>query len=403
MAKATASATPQYPFLQPDDPVCLIIKATLKPIGDTDRFQPAGFPEVGHVIYDAPRTDGNGRPFKEKVCIVDSPASMANHLETVCLRGTGDTELHDDLAGLPFLVCKTVQARIENSAVVVESDEPDVVVTTTFLEAHRMASDYFVSSKDKPTIIGGERDGQCFRDVLTNEFGIVAIPKKKGATFFIAPSHWWRIYRTIFKYDPNSLVHGVLFAKEQIKISRLLTAHLEAFGTSRVGRSGVKLDPLGKSLQPIFSVDDETARQIQATFIIDLALLRSYGRGQNGLNDNQKTLLLDLALWKVRQLLARPFRYRTQCFLGCQTIRIETENGLVEAVETKEGDTALPALLTATDIAASIRAVEFESNQPWCVLYPADKFYVAAQDDGEPADANDDELGAEVDEEEAQQ
>jgi hypothetical protein len=36
----------------------------------------------------------------------------------------------------------------------------------------------------------------------------------------------WDIYKTLFKYDPNSLVHGVLFAREQIKISsRLLAAH----------------------------------------------------------------------------------------------------------------------------------------------------------------------------------
>ena len=93
--------------MRPDDPVCLIIKATLKPVADTDRFQPAGFPEVGHVIYDAPRTDGNGNQFKEKVCIVDSPASMANHLETVCVAGAGSMELHSDLTNLPYVVCQT--------------------------------------------------------------------------------------------------------------------------------------------------------------------------------------------------------------------------------------------------------------------------------------------------------
>ncbi len=36
-------------------PTCLVIKARLEPVGEQDRFQPAGFPEVGHVIYDAPR------------------------------------------------------------------------------------------------------------------------------------------------------------------------------------------------------------------------------------------------------------------------------------------------------------------------------------------------------------
>jgi CRISPR-associated protein Csb1 len=34
----------------------------------------------------------------------------------------------------------------------------------------------------------------------------------------------------------TALVHGVLFPQWQIKIPRVLTAHLEAFGASRVDR-----------------------------------------------------------------------------------------------------------------------------------------------------------------------
>ena len=51
----------------------LVLTATLRPIAGLDRFQPAGFPEIGHVIYKAPRKNGG----LEYVCIVDSPASMA--------------------------------------------------------------------------------------------------------------------------------------------------------------------------------------------------------------------------------------------------------------------------------------------------------------------------------------
>jgi len=383
MAIATDSAKPQYLFLQPDDPVCLVIKATLKPIGDTDRFQPAGFPEVGHVIYDAPRTDGNGRQFKEKVCIVDSPASMANHLETVCVAGAGSMELHSDLVNLPFVVCQT-------------DDNVDVV--STFTEGHRIASDYFVAEKERPTIIGGVNNGKYFREQLRSEFGIVEVKKEK--TYFIPPAKWWEIYKTIFKYDPNSLVHGVMFAKEQIKIIRLLTAHLEAFGASRVGRSGVKFDRLGKTTsgQPIFSVDEETANDIRATFIIDLAMLRSYGRSENGLTDAQKQLLLDLSLWKIKQLLARPFRYRTQCFLGCESVAIETENGALSPSD-EDSDAneqlPLPALLRSVAIADSISTCGFTSDNTTRVYYPADQLYKAGKDDTEaPAenegDSNDD-------------
>ena len=395
MAKTNTDRSTQ-PLLSSGGPVCLIIKATLKPIGDTDRFQPAGFPEVGHVIYDAPRTDRNGNRFKEKVCIVDSPASMANHLETVCVAGAGSMELHRDLKNLPYVVCQT---------------DGDVDVVSTFTEGHRLASDYFLDAT---------QNGKSFRQVLRDRFQIVEV--KKDKTYFIPPAKWWDIYKTIFDLDPNSLVHGVMFAKEQIKISRLLTAHLEAFGASRVGRSGVKFDRLGKTTsgQPIFSVDEETAQKIRATFIIDLALLRSYGRDENGLNDNQKELLLNLALWKIKQLLARPFRYRTQCFLGCAGVQIETESCVLEglpasselepdgdakaddekkapagdsdvSVETSAPLQELPPLLANVNIADSIEACKFETTEPTRVYYPSEQLYKAGKDDNESTEENEDE------------
>ena len=90
-------------LLRDDGPVCLIIRAKLSPVGEEDRFQPAGFPQIGHVIYDAPRDEDK----VEKVCIVDSAASMANHLESACLASLRDVELTDELTGLPYVVCVT--------------------------------------------------------------------------------------------------------------------------------------------------------------------------------------------------------------------------------------------------------------------------------------------------------
>src|SRR4051794_34057570 len=97
---------PQQPtldsLLADDGPRRLVIKAHLRPVAG-DRFQPAGFPEVGHVIYDAPRSDGNGSGAQpEKVCIVDSAPSMANHLEKVCWDQVR-CDLHPDLKGLPYV------------------------------------------------------------------------------------------------------------------------------------------------------------------------------------------------------------------------------------------------------------------------------------------------------------
>jgi len=300
----------QAQALDPEGPACLVIRAWLEPVAAMERFQPAGFPEIGHVIYDAPR-DGD---LSRKICIVDSPASMANHLETVCIDGpTGG--LYVDLAGLPYVRCVTDRGPSPD-----ENDPLETLVCTTMTEGHRLASDYFLDG-----IVGAEwsKDhwtGRKFRDCLREEFGVKEV--KKDKTYFVWPETWWKIFNTIFKYDPSSLVHGVMFAKEQIKLSRMLTAHMEAFGATRVGSSGVKFDRLGKTTsgQPIFAVDEETAHTIIGTFILDLALLRSYGRAENGLNGYQKRLLLDLAIWKIRRLLQSPFRFRTGCQLLCNGI-----------------------------------------------------------------------------------
>jgi CRISPR-associated protein Csb1 len=386
-------------LLAPSGPICLIIKATLEPIGDQDRFQPAGFPEVGHVIYDAPRKDGQ----KEKVCIIDSAASMANHLEAVCMAGPNDTGLHADLAGLPYVVCVTDRKyTIDGDKIKLDPQEPhDKVVVTSLTEGHRVASDYFLDGwlnpewvgeqkkkkkgkdgKEKEETIPAHWEGETFRECLRREFGIVEVEKDKR--YFIHPEDWWSIYKTVFKYDPNSLVHGILLAKEQIKISRLLTASLEAFGAARVGRSGVKFDRLGKTLsgQPIFAVDEETANEIRATFILDLALLRSYGRDDKGLDDNQKKLLLVLALWKIKRLLNQPFRYRSQCYLKCAAVQIATEPQAIDSSDQAAQDQdMLPPLFRNLEMKQLIDDCKFGDKRVAEVYYPADELFKVGKEE----------------------
>lgn len=358
-------------LLNSDGPVCMVIKARLEPVGDQDRFQPAGFPEVGHVIYDAPRQNG----LKEKVCIVDSSASMANHLEAVCLAGPNDIELHADLQGLPYVVCVTDRNfSVQNGQIKLNQNDPrDKPVNSTFTEGHRIASDYFLDGLFGTPNWNSEKNewtGEVFRDRLRREFGITEV--KRDKTYFIHPEDWWNIYRTIFKYDPNSLVHGVMFAKEQIKIQRFLTATHEAFGASRVGRSGVKFDRLGKTVsgQPIFAVDEETADEIRATFILDLAFLRSMGRDERGLNDAQKKLLLGLALWKIKQLTGKPFRFRTNCFL-------KRSGDLEITLEGGAGDQTAPSenALFDFDIQDLIRGCRFGYDPVTRVYYPASELF----------------------------
>lgn len=296
--------------LRGDSP--LVLTATLEPIAG-DRFQPAGFPEIGHVIYKAPRKDGN----TENVCIVDSAASMANHLESVCQRGAHNLDLVDELSGMPYIRCVTgdlIDGKLPN-------DRRETIVTS-LTEGHRIASTYFLDGAPlKPD--GSKGDGKFEAELIT-KFGIVLPGSSKAHP---PPEKWWNVFKTIFEVDPNSLVHGVLFPQWQIKIPRALTAHLEAFGAGRVDRSGVKFDRLGKTTsgQPIFAVDDATAESIRATFVLDLSLIRSFGRRKGertlGLSEKQQEFLVALALWKIQRLLGSPFRFRSGCHLRCTTLQ----------------------------------------------------------------------------------
>lgn len=283
-----------------------IIQATLAPIAGKTRFQPAGFPEIGHVIYNTPDN--------QKVCIVDSAASMANHLETVCVKGF-DLSLVDELNGLPCVECVTGGSK-------------DELVVTSFSEGHRLASDYFLKGN---RLVNDTLEDKKFGNVLRDdEFKLRNLDKKTHPL----PAQWWNVFSTIFRYDPNSLVHGILFPALGIKLPRVLTATLDAFGADRVATSGVKFDKLGKtnSGQPIFAKDEETASEIRASFTIDLSLIRSFGRGDNGLNDAQKQLVLGFALWKIGKLLGSSFRFRSECDLELTDIQIDGDKSDVSAL-----------------------------------------------------------------------
>jgi CRISPR-associated protein Csb1 len=356
----------------------LILTATLEPLAG-DRFQPAGFPEIGHVIYKAPRKDGT----TENICIVDSPASMANHLESVCQRGPHDLDLVGDLDGMPYIRCVTGDLEDDK----LPSDRREVVVTS-LTEGHRIASSYFLdglilNADTLRTQTKLERD-------LVERFGIVLPGSSKAHP---PPEKWWGVFKTIFEVDPNSLVHGVLFPQWQIKIPRALTANLEAFGAGRVDRSGVKFDRLGKTTsgQPIFAVDDATAESIRATFVVDVSLIRSFGRqkdkAQFGLSEKQQEFLIALALWKIQKLLESPFRFRSGCHLRRVTLKsgeqdVEIDVDIKEAIKTaafRSGSGESGKLPIVTDL-----------------FWPREELYrEGKKGDGDDSDANDQDDGTE--------
>jgi CRISPR-associated protein Csb1 len=357
----------------------LVLTATLRPVAGLDRFQPAGFPEIGHVIYKAPRKGGG----VENVCIVDSPASMANHLESVCMRGPHDLELDDDLSGMPYLRCVTGDLTDKKKKLPLNKVEP---VVTSLTEGHRIASTYFLNgnSLDKDNSLAPE----IFAKTLEEEFGI-KLPDSKRA--HPPAEKWWDVFRTIFKYDPNALVHGVLFPQYQIRIARFLTAHLEAFGAARVDRSGVKFDRLGKTTsgQPIFAVDDATAGEVRATFILDVALLRSFGRaekkGVRGLSEKQKEFVAALALWKIDRLLKTPFRYRSGCHLELVGLNYGGQ------------DAELDVDVRAAIISAAFRVEDDLAPIVTDIYWPHDELYREGGDDDKPGSSGRDDNGPEND------
>lgn len=364
----------------------LVLQATLVPVTG-DLFQPAGFPDIGHVIYEAPRIDKDGKPTKpEKICVVDSAASMANHLEAVSLASKETLELHPDLEGMPFVQCVTGEKAADGKLTKSE------LVVTTLSEGHRLASSYFLDDKSK-VVEGDKVSEKNFGFVLREAFGIRDLGKKTHPL----PGDWWNVFRTIFRYDPNSLVHGILFPAMGIKLSRVLTANHEAFGAERIGLSGVKFDKLGKTTsgQPIFSVDKETAREIRATFVIDLSLIRSFGRGTNGLTDNQKLFLLELALWKIGRLLSSPYKFRSGCDLKCsklvqiggtEGIDLSPEKlgtGLKALVKMGDGDrsTGSDSIWQERNAKGEQEAVQKEKRVTK-VYWPSDELFKAGKEEG---------------------
>jgi CRISPR-associated protein Csb1 len=335
----------------------LVLTGTLEPIVG-DRFQPAGFPEIGHVIYKAPRKDGS----TENVCIIDSAASMANHLESVCQRGAHDLDLVEELHGMPYIRCVT--GDLEGGKLPNNKRE---VVVTSLTEGHRIASSYFLDGAPLKRD-GAEGDNKLQADLVA-KFGIVLPGSSKAHP---PPDKWWNVFTTIFEIDPNSLVHGVLFPQWQIKIARALTAHLEAFGAGRVDRSGVKFDRLGKTTsgQPIFAVDDATAESIRATFVLDVSLIRSFGRKKKddegetklGLSDKQQEFLVALSLWKIQKLLDSPFRFRSGCHLKKVALKSYDEDVEIDV-----------------DIKAAISAAGFGEQRITDVFWPREELYREGQ------------------------
>lgn len=264
-----------------------IYDVTLEPIlGST--FQPTTFPDLGAAVFE--RVDGES---VTPSLLVESVQSMANRLEATAWDG-GKQEPHSTVSGLGYV-------RVERPN--------GEFLTASRLEAHRLASAWIFEST---------HDGVKMLDVIRDRLGLAKD----------TPLNYPRMAAELFALDPFCLLHGVFFSRKewigQPKFTRAVSGVIEAHDVRRAASGGRKSELVrhntkgeegggtaeGYGSVPFHRVE-WTARTIRASFVIDVALLRSYG-----LPETHSRLLEVLAQWEIHSLLTDGLRLRTACDLG---------------------------------------------------------------------------------------
>jgi CRISPR-associated protein Csb1 len=257
------------------------------------RFQPTGFPDLGSAEFDRPVINKDGEPDWEKALLVESAQSMANRLEQMAW---------DDATNRPIELFEALPY------VQVIDEASGDYLTSSRTESHRLASAFIKDST---------LDGQEMVEVIKGRLGLEddrPVPPRDIALAILA-------------LDPFCLIHGVFFADtrwpSQPKITRALTAFIEALDVRQADSGGVKKDHVRHSLGdhsgggtaegygsvPFHRVE-WTAREIVASFALDLRQFRSYG-----LSEPVTDLLEAIALWEIRSLVEEGLRLRTACDL----------------------------------------------------------------------------------------
>ena len=176
----------------------------------------------------------------------------------------------------------------------------------------------------------------------------------------------------------------MLFPQWQIKIPRALTAHLEAFGAGRVDRSGVKFDRLGKTTsgQPIFAVDDATAESIRATFVLDVSLIRSFGRkkGETTRSASPRS--------------SRSSSSRSRCGRSSSSSRRPSASGPAATSGARALKSDEQEVEIEVDIGNAIKAAGFGEQPVTDVFWPREELYREGQAEGSKSCSDEDE-GAE--------
>ena len=264
----------------------IIIEASLEPIFST--IQPAFFIDVGHSLYTQPLTN-------KQCLIVDSPQSVANYLEAVTWNAL-EQKLVDILAGLPYIELQKKVEKVKDTK----------TVASSITLPHRLGTGYFAKHNDSQ-----------LKNILTEEIS------------------QYGLYPTLFKYDPNSIIHGCflshLGSTEIHRIPRLLTGRIEAKNVVAVSLGGTSKDPLsasgkdwdmdffekdskGNKFKPSklglgnlpYHAEEYACETVSAKFIINCNLIEA-----TGLPKSAQDLLNAIAQWKILKFLDSSIRLRT--------------------------------------------------------------------------------------------
>lgn len=264
----------------------LLFTVPLEPVQGA-RFQPTGFPDLGAATYET----------ASGLCLlVESAQSMANRFEAACW-SEPDQDLVPELSGLSYV-------RVV--------DDEETFLTSSVLEAHRLNSAYIENA-----------DGKKFHQTLERAIGV---SDKR-------PLDRRMLIRALLQFDAGSLIHGAFLESidGRLRVARALTAFIEAVDVRVAASGGVKNDRVqpgksdGKGAAEGFGNvpfhRDEYTGDLFLYVNLDLAQLRGYG-----LDTPAQTMLLLLALYKVRAFLDGKLRLRTACDLKLKDASVPSSN-----------------------------------------------------------------------------
>lgn len=259
----------------------LLLTVPLRPV-QGNRFQPTGFPDLGAATFNAPMLEGGSAA----CLLVESPQSMANRME-LTIWDAGQNSLKDFARGLSYVRVVT---------------EKGSHLTSSIEEGHRLNSVYIENANEKK-----------FHKQLKDE---IEYSEKN-------PINRRKFVDTVFKYDVNSLLHGVFLESigGRLRIARALSAFIEAEEVEVVASGGVKNDHVQPGTEKgsertaaegfgnvPYPREEYAAKKINAYFSLDISQIRGYG-----MNVDAEQLLTLLGLYKIRALLDEDLRLRTAC------------------------------------------------------------------------------------------